>query len=771
MAVATAAPAASAYRDPEVARLRAWATARPREYERRVLLFALLGYGYLLLALLVLVGLVFGLAAFIIWRKSRDEFAPVFGPLFIGLATLFVAIIRSFSFTPPPPEGIRLRPADFPELFRLVEDVRSALRASPIHEVLLGDDVNAAVVQRPLHGPLGGVQRYLVIGLPLLMATTPGELHAILAHEIGHIAATDGKVSAWIYGVRETWMRLLTQLDARRAITAGLFQRIFGWYISWFARYSFALTWRHERAADLAAANLAGPAVGGDALVRAAVFGHVLMRHIGAAFAAAELGRDAPCATSRRLLDAGLTERELQRALRAALSPDEEETVHGSLAERLAALGMEPHLPSAPSRTAAQYFLGPELGELCERVDAAWRAKAESTWSAVRPQIAKEVEELRRLDARAAELSVDDLRRRAELTRWLRGNRFALPLFEDIGARHDDARAHLAVGEILLADGDDRGLSSVDRALARDPSLAVQASSLARAYLESEGRAAEATRYEQIYEQNIGLFASEVAARSSLSAQDELTSHDLPERMVGDLVELLSRVKPIARAFLVRKVVPDLPEARVHVLGILFRTGWFLSTEDHEIQTLQGRIADGVAEVSPDITVVMVNKYLGRKQIESVAGSLLYAAPPRLFGRDILPGWGATAQRIVTYLGILYFAYYVYLVTNLPPQYNSAAGLLVLVPLASIVVGLIWARREDDDMRRTVGIAAVVGFIGTILGAFVMEQEWTYVLIPVIALGLFRPPRGLPARTAFVTAAALSAGIALRVIAHVALVG
>jgi hypothetical protein len=152
--VATAAPIASAARDPEVARLRAWATERPREYERRVVLLALLGYGYLLVALMVVIGLVVGLAAFIIWRKSRDEFAPLFAPLFIGLITLTLAIVRSFTWTPPPPEGIRLQPVEFPDLFRLVEDIRRGLHASAIHEVLLGDEINAAVVQRPLHGPL-----------------------------------------------------------------------------------------------------------------------------------------------------------------------------------------------------------------------------------------------------------------------------------------------------------------------------------------------------------------------------------------------------------------------------------------------------------------------------------------------------------------------------------------------------------------------------------------------------------------------------------------
>ncbi len=37
------------------------------------------------------------------------------------------------------------------------------------------------------------------------------------------------------------------------------------------------------------------------------------------------------------------------------------------------------------------------------------------------------------------------------------------------------------------------------------------------------------------------------------------------------------------------------------------------------------------------------------------------------------------------FVAILYFAYYVLLVANLPPQYNSSAGLLVLIPIAVIV--------------------------------------------------------------------------------------
>ena len=71
--------------------------------------------------------------------------------------------------------------------------------------MLVVDEVNAAVVQRPAFGLVGGPRNYLLLGLPLMEAMPPAEALAVVAHEYGHVAGSHGQFSAFIYRLRHTW--------------------------------------------------------------------------------------------------------------------------------------------------------------------------------------------------------------------------------------------------------------------------------------------------------------------------------------------------------------------------------------------------------------------------------------------------------------------------------------------------------------------------------------------------------------------------------------
>src|SRR5207249_12065403 len=113
------------------------------------------------------------------------------------------------------PKGVLLDRVDSPELISLIEELRLQLHSAAIDEVLLTWEPGAACQQRVRFGPFGPTRRYLLLGLPALIAATPVELRAILAHEIGHLSTTNGRATAWVNGVRETWLRLLDRKSTR----------------------------------------------------------------------------------------------------------------------------------------------------------------------------------------------------------------------------------------------------------------------------------------------------------------------------------------------------------------------------------------------------------------------------------------------------------------------------------------------------------------------------------------------------------------------------
>src|SRR4029078_6402092 len=111
-------------------------------------------------------------------------------------------------------------------------------------------------------------------------------------------------------------------------------------------------------------------------------------------------------------------------------------------------------------------------------------------------------------------------------------------------------------------------------------------------------------------------------------------------------------------------------------------------------------------------------------------------------------------------------------VANLKPGLNVIAAPLVMLPLIAIVFTLLWARGNDSSTRRIGGLLAVGGAIGMISGAFITEGEWTFVLVPLLGLGLLRPPANAPRiRAALIVAVAVLGGMAVRLLAHLVLVG
>src|SRR5204863_6486857 len=117
-------------------------------------------------------------------------------------------IVRALWVRLPRPDGLELQPADAPELFALVEEVRAELQARHLDVVLVEDNVNASVALVPRLGVFAPYRGYLVLGLPLLELLSPAELRAVLAHELVHLSRRHGRFDAWAYRVRGAGVRV-----------------------------------------------------------------------------------------------------------------------------------------------------------------------------------------------------------------------------------------------------------------------------------------------------------------------------------------------------------------------------------------------------------------------------------------------------------------------------------------------------------------------------------------------------------------------------------
>lgn len=172
-----------------VFRLERNAARDPKGYRTRVFLLAALGYAFILLVLAGVIGLV-GLIVWFVVASGRLNVAGIKIVLVLGVFAFVIARALWVQFEAP--EGIALRRSDAPALFAMIDELQAALKAPRFHHVLLTDDLNAAVAQRPRLGVLGWQTNCLLVGLPLMQALGADQFRAVLAHEMGHLSGAHG---------------------------------------------------------------------------------------------------------------------------------------------------------------------------------------------------------------------------------------------------------------------------------------------------------------------------------------------------------------------------------------------------------------------------------------------------------------------------------------------------------------------------------------------------------------------------------------------------
>lgn len=475
-----------------IGNLEEYAEAHPEAYRRRVLGLAALGYVYLY-GLLALIGagfiatLVYGL------RMHATYFAL---KLALVMGALFLILLRALWVRVPPPLGTLLRPEDAPELFQVLAKIRKRLDGPPIHRVLLTDDFNAAIVQAPRLGLLGGYRNVLLIGLPLMLTLSRSEFIAVLAHEYGHLAGAHGKFSAWIYRQRASWQRLAESLEDDEFWGAILVRPFMRWFGPYFNAYSFVLARSNEYEADRASAQVAGPQAAVQALATVAVLGRFwdgtywssLWR--GAQHAPQPMAqpftawRPAVVLESRRIDGHAALADALQ--VRTGYAD-----THPSFADRIGALGMKPKWRPIERPSAAERFLGERLARYQSAYDQQWREAVRENWSQRHAAIMKAREELAQLDARSTSalgLTTDELFRRADLIDQFDFEEDCVPLYRKVveaAPAHEESLYRLAF--LLCRRGEEEGLRYADRVIELNGERLEEACHVAIDFLQARG--------------------------------------------------------------------------------------------------------------------------------------------------------------------------------------------------------------------------------------------------------------------------------------------
>ncbi|MFD7074847.1 M48 family metallopeptidase [Nocardioides sp. NPDC059952] len=161
---------------------------------------------------------------------------------------------------PKDPGGLVLTEQDQPGLWAEVRQLAAAVGTRAPDEIRLVPDANAAVSEETsLLGLRTGTRR-MFLGVPLLQGLSRNQLHAVLAHELGHHSTTQTRLGALIHRSR------LAIAEIAAGLSNPLTKRPFRTYARFFFSLTGPIAHAHEIDADRLSAEVAGPRTAAIAL-------------------------------------------------------------------------------------------------------------------------------------------------------------------------------------------------------------------------------------------------------------------------------------------------------------------------------------------------------------------------------------------------------------------------------------------------------------------------------------------------------------------------
>jgi hypothetical protein len=556
-----------------VSQLEADANDRPRAYRLRVIALAVAGYAFVFLMLALGVFLL----SWVVGRFGvRGTNHGLSFPAVIAGVSLIYGSLRALWVTIEPIDGLRLERAQVPELFRLIDKVRQKTRGPAVHRVLIDNEMNAGISQRPRLGVLGFYENTLTIGLPYAMTVDARCFAGTLAHEYGHLSGAHGKWSAWIYRMRRSWAAIGDRIEASGGYFGLVYALPFRLYWPFFNAYSFVLARRQEYEADKTSEDLVGAASAANALVSSYIAAQYLDEEFWPAiYKSAETSQSISRSPFREMCTLLKTLGRHPRAkewmaIALARVSDVDDT-HPPLRDRLDALNQKAALPPVVARSAAETLFGDGLDALITHFDREWRNEIRPWWKDRHAEAQTSRARLAKLSSMMdqKQANVDEQLEHAHLLERFDTWQKAAAAYEAAVQRaSNEPRAHFALGRLLVQNKDDRGFAALRRAAELSGEFVIPAANVAIQPLEMQGRFREANEFRANADRAYQAYQDLMRLAWEFKKGDSYRPHGLRADDLAHVDSVVRRERGIATAHLARKYVSEYPERVVLVLAI-----------------------------------------------------------------------------------------------------------------------------------------------------------------------------------------------------------
>ena len=544
----------------------------PNAYQKKLKMLAWLGYGYLLLILMLCVGVIGGLIVMSI-KSTAFLLLLIKSKFIIVVLVVMYVIVRSLMVRIPPPEGVRLKRSDAPELFATIEQMRNTLKTPRIHEVVITPELNAAIQQTPRLGIFGWQRNSLILGLELLLFMKPVQVKAVIGHEMGHLSGGHARFNGWIYRLRMTWMNILYTVSQIQGVAQWVFGKFFNWYAPYFNAYSFSLARANEYEADQIAVQLTSAKDLSEGLVGMHVvadgffnrfYRQVERQAIKHADLTPAVYTRISQAYAEHAFDPAQVKRAISRSLKIKTGTGD---THPALKDRVMAVEGEARFNPGEGPSAADAWFGERFDDLLKRVGETWFDWHGPQLSALHQQ-ASEAKQREAELLQKSELCEEDRLELGHIQLFLRQKNKALKQFKKV---YDDnptnPHALYQLGSALLERQQAKGVQLLEQLMEHED-FAQAAGEQLYGWYELHDETDKASQIQLKLEQHSDLEADFHAELSHLSRRDVYQPIELSAEQTARLKESLQKYIGIVHVWVAAKKLQTRPH--VPFLVIVF---------------------------------------------------------------------------------------------------------------------------------------------------------------------------------------------------------
>lgn len=643
----------------------------PSRYWFRLYWFSFFGFalyvftiGFAFLLLIAFVGLLIGL---VIVGKGLIAI-KVLLIFIVPLAIISKLMVGPLFIRNPRPEAFYLKYNECPALFDRVKEIGKQLNCGKIHDIGIMEDVNAYITQIPRFGILPFTKNYLIIGLPILLASSKDEADSIIAHEIAHISRNHSRSRQRILKFFRIWAIIHNELQSnpnRKNDRAFDFVSSFtNWYLPRFKAMTMGLSRINEFEADSDASKIMSPAVFGQDSLRILFTGNRMNDFWEKIVEDCYLMDSPPDdillnlpSFLRQLPSIEEMKKSLERELR--LGTDIYNS-HPSMKDRLvnvgypdfnqsisplppiAALFIPTDLPSDSPYLVYQeiepkeieFFASdsyiPSMEEhLLRFFSIVWKSRVRSQWNEFISSKRRTMEYEKSILSK----SIHNVLSPQE--------KFDLAAIHYREKRLEESRSILlelseqkdvnSNSELLLAmlnfDLNEDGLAftHLERALKCNYHLLPKVNELKMEYFQRKGIHEHQTDLLVEIDEYYKVLNKANQERESLLPTDSFIAHDLEPEKLLKLIELIKRRNDVKKVYLIRRNFRLFPEQKGYFLFLIAKSTWYNSVSDSEL----GKIRDKYLEknlVEGDLWARCSNTLpqVWKKTMQSIPNSLIF---------------------------------------------------------------------------------------------------------------------------------------------------